>query len=348
MQQENFSTDLTEQDILIEHYWPPVTRNTELPEGLARFLSLSEKAKPDFLRDLRQDQQRQGQFIQTSLSAIYGYWFGYQDSPLFLETSDELEANIIAAKIMLEREMLESWLAPKHPPTITTQEDACTYLRQYIEDNSGIYHDFFEYVKNDMPRDQMIKFLKFETVRNEVVDDEVALIVVGLQSQMKNAMTSNLWDECGNGSVKRFHTHWLRQLLNELGGIDKFQQERGQLIPWFTSITSNSFNMMATRPGYKYRAFGSFLITESWVNAHFERILLGMKRVGLDHPDLTIYFTKHFTIDPHHTDQILTSIMNQQPRLNTREITELLWGAHTAVAAGTRLYEESKKYFMNK
>lgn len=348
MQLENFGTNLTEQDRLIENYWPPVNINSKFPKSLEHFMSLSESEKIQYLIGLRENSVEHGKFIQTSLSAIYGYWFGYRDSPLFITTDDILETSVLAAKILIEREMLDKWLSPISPPLISDQEEACNYLRRYIKDNSGIYHDFFEFVKNEMTREQMVKFLKFETVRNEVVDDEVALIVVGLQAQMKNAMTSNLWDECGNGSVKRFHTHWLRQLLDQLGGINTFQNERSDLIPWFTGITSNSFNMMATRPGYKYRAFGSFLITESWVNAHFERILEGMKRVGLDHPDLTIYFTKHVSIDPYHTDQILTAVANQQPRLNGNEITELLWGAHTAVAAGTRLYKESKQYFTKK
>lgn len=344
---ESFGTNLTEQDELIEFTWPPVNKSSTFPVDLENFMRLNDNEKILYLETLRTDNEKHGKFIQTSLSAIYGYWLGYQDSPLFITTNDKLETNVIGAKIVIEREMLDNWLKPKTPPKISSQTEACQYLRQFIQENSGIYHDFFEYVKNDMSKEKMIEFLKFEAVRNEVVDDEVALIVVGLQAQMKNSMTSNLWDECGNGSVKRFHTHWLRQLLNQLGGIDNFQSSRNKIIPWFTGITSNSFNMMATRPGYKYRAFGSFLITESWVDAHFTRILEGMKRVGLDHPDLTIYFTKHVSIDPHHTDQILSAVEHQQPKLTENEITELLWGAHTAVAAGTKLYEESKKYFMD-
>lgn len=346
MQYENFGVQLTEQDPLINHYWPPVTSTESFSADLLQFMGVSQSQRNAFWVSLRGSQEAHGVFIQKSLSAIYAYWFGYKDSPLYISTNDQLESDVITAKIQIEREMLDNWLRPSAPPQMTNQREACDYLKGYIEANSGIYHDFFEYVKNDMTREQMIEFLLFETVRNEVVDDEVALIVVGLQAQMKSSMTSNLWDECGNGSVRRFHTQWLRQLLDRLGGIAEFAQKRSSLIPWFTGITSNSFNMMATRPGYKYRAYGSFLITESWVNAHFGRILDGMRRVGLDHPDLTIYFTKHFTIDPHHTDQILTAMAHQQPELTPEEITEVLWGAHTAVAAGTKLYQESTKYFV--
>jgi hypothetical protein len=343
---EGYNAKLTEKDDLIDFYWPPVVGSGQVSAELLEFMQASSADKSKFIISLRSNEDKHSVFIQRSLSEIYAYWLGYRDSPLYLLANDDMEIDIISAKIIIEREMLDHWLKPLTPPKILNQVEACEYLRQYIEENSGIYHDFFDYVENEMTRDQMIEFLQFEAVRNEVVDDEVALIVVGLQAQMKNSMTSNLWDECGNGSVLGFHTYWLRQLLEQLGGVEHFQARRSELIPWFTGITSNSFNMMATRPGYKYRAYGSFLITESWVNAHFGRILNGMKRVGLDHPDLTVYFTKHFTIDPHHTDQILIAMENQQPELNENEIREVLWGAHTAVSAGIRLYEQSIKYFM--
>jgi hypothetical protein len=51
-----------------------------------------------------------------------------------------------------------------------------------------------------------LKFLLLETIRNEVVDDEVAMMIPSLQHSMKQVMSSNLWDECGNGNIDNFHT----------------------------------------------------------------------------------------------------------------------------------------------
>jgi hypothetical protein len=336
----------TTPDALQSQRWPPVADFVRYAPELAGFLELSTAAQKARLVELRADAEHHGKFIQESLSMIYGYVFGYQDSPLYLQADDEHEERIGRAKIVLEREMLEAWLRPAPlPPGEMDQAQAAEYLRGITSKNTGVFHPFFEYVKDAMPRDKMIEFLKLETIRNEVVDDEVAYIVIGMQGLMKKAMTSNLWDECGNGKLAGFHTYWLRRLLSNLDAFSSLPVYREEAAPWFGKITSNSFNMMATRPGYKFRAYGSFLVTESWVEPHFERILAGMARNGLDSKDLQVYFTSHVGIDPVHTEEMLQAMIHQQPRLTPREVSEVVMGAHTAIAAGTRLYESAQRYF---
>ncbi len=337
-----------EFDELQQYRWPPVGDFIAFQKDFREFLSEPLKAQGTYLEGLRGNSMQHGKFIQESLSLIYGFVFGYQDSPLYLQADDFLEEKLGRAKLSIEREMLEHWLKPDPVPVGMDQEEAVEYLREITTGNTGIYHSFFDYVKTEMSRESMIEFLKLETVRNEVVDDEVAYIIIGMQGLMKKTMTSNLWDECGNGKLSGFHTYWLRRLLDRLDCFDKLPQYREDSAPWFGKITSNSFNMMATRPGYKFRAYGSFLITESWVQAHFERILAGMARVGLDHRDLAVYFTSHVGIDPFHTEEMLQAILHQQPRLSLDEVSEIVMGAHTAIKAGTRLYEHAYKYFSAK
>lgn len=329
----------------LQHWpWPPVGDFQKLPEDFARCLPLSAREQAEYLGALRTQPEEHGRFIQESLSLIYGYAFGYPDSPLYLRADDEMEERLLRFKLVLEREMLEHWLKPTTPPLVKDQRDAVEYLRHLLSDNPGIYHPFFDFVRDTMSREQMVQFLQMEAVRNEVVDDEVALIVVGMQGLMKKTMTSNLWDECGNGRLLNFHTYWLRRLLTSLGAMETLPTYR-ETLPWFAKATSNSFNMMATRPGYKFRAYGSFLVTESWVQAHFTRIVDGMRRVGLDGRDVAVYFTSHIRIDPTHTDEILQALVHQDPALTGPEIAEVLRGAHTAVAAGTRLYEHCLAHF---
>jgi Iron-containing redox enzyme len=97
--------------------------------------------------------------------------------------------------------------------------------------------------------------------------------------------------------------------------------------------------MLLTRPGYKYRAYGHFLVTEGWVAPHFERVVAGLQRVGLRHRAITVYFTAHLRIDPHHTDEMLEGLLYQQPALTQREIDEIILGAHSAASAGVHMYD---------
>jgi hypothetical protein len=93
-------------------------------------------------------------------------------------------------------------------------------------------------------------------------------------------MSSNLWDECGNGNIDNFHTTWLRRLLKSLNKDNDIIEYR-KTKPWFTSITSNSLNSLLTTVGGVYRAYGHFLITESWVAPHFTKMLIGMETTEL-------------------------------------------------------------------
>lgn len=336
--------DLKPEELQVRR-WPPVGDFEKYPEGFGELLPLSGEEQRQYLASLRTDSERHGKFIQESLSLIYGYVFGYEDSPAYLRGDDQLELDLQRAKIALEREMLEHWLRPEPAPKGLDQAGAVKYLEGLVEKNTGVHHRFFDYVRDAMSRESMVEFLQLEAIRNEVVDDEVAYIVIGLQGELKKTMVSNLWDECGNGKLTGFHTFWLRRLLTALGKFDSLPEYRETASPWFAKATSNSFNMLATRPGYKYRAYGSFLVTESWVLPHFERIVEGMRRVDLDHRDVAVYFTSHIRIDPGHTKEMLNALKRQVPQLTRAEVEEVVLGAHTAVAAGTRLYELALPYF---
>lgn len=333
-----------EKNLMI-YNWPIVGNITKFDDKFNDFIQISLSEKKKFLSELRNgNNDKYSSFIQISLSEIYAYSLGYLDSIVYCNTNDELEIKLEETKIILEREMLDFWLKPSKPPQGMNQKEAVVYLRQYIKQNTGINHDFFNFIEHSMTKEQFYEFLYFETIRNEVVDDEVALIIIGMQGEMKRAIAENLWDECGNGKIEGFHTYWLRRLLKETDIIDSFEEYRKN-VPWFTKITSNSFNMLGTRSSYKYRAYGHFLITESWVHSHFDSIIKGLDRVGLKDEDIQVYFTKHHTLDPFHTEDMLKALENQVPKLTNKEVYEVLEGAHAAVQAGTKLYNYSIEYF---
>ncbi|MCP2727600.1 iron-containing redox enzyme family protein [Symplocastrum sp. BBK-W-15] len=138
--------------------------------------------------------------------------------------------------------------------------------------------------------------------------------------------------------MTEFHTYWLRMLLEQTNTWKQFISYR-ETAPWFGKLTSNTFNLLLTRPGYKFAAYGQFTISESWVLPHFSRILEGMKRVGLDCKNNTIYFEKHLTIDPYHTRDLLDALACQEPKLSQAEINQVLFGTQMAIVAAKAQYD---------
>ena len=333
---------LTEAPPLQARPWPPVNAWSR-SAALFAFLDLPPEAQAAEL-SARRHTEAGDRLLHDRLADVYAYYLGYPDGPCYQTADDALELKFMQAKLTLERELLDHWLQPAPSPDSLDQRGAAAYLEQLIATNPGIFHPLFDFIATEASRRALETFLLCEVTRNEVVDDEVALLVAGLQGTQKLNAASNLWDECGRGKLEHFHTYWLRQLLAGMGAGERLAGYRRGAQPWFARITSNTFNMLLTRAGYSQMAYGAFLVFESWVQSHFERILKGLKRVGLDDPDVTIYFTAHVSIDPRHTGELIDGVLYQEPELGAREVTQLLRGAHLAVASGASQYDRMRRY----
>lgn len=332
-----------EMPILQEYEWPVVSLRSSFDENLQEFLEKDKEQQHKYLAVQKQNHEEHGKFINECLSQIYAYIYGYPNNPCYMTTNDELEIKIQRSKILLERELIQ-WLNIPAIPKGLNQSSAAQYLVELINENTGVFHSLYDFVATKASKRALLTFLFTETVRTEVVDDEVSFMIVGLQGPLKRAASANLWDECGRGSFSEFHTYWLRMLLEQLGAWDQFKAYREEEMPWFAMIVSNAFNLLLTRPGFKYAAYGHFVVGESWVPPHFIKTIEGMKRVGYNHPNELIYFDKHVTIDPHHTQDLIDGIAHQRPVLSSNAIDQILLGAHEMVAAGTAQYQRMLTY----
>ncbi|MFF3596780.1 iron-containing redox enzyme family protein [Kitasatospora indigofera] len=324
---------------LYEHYWPPVEHFEGFDPELTDFTAATPEKQQAILEGLRYDPEAHGRFLHGHLGSIYAHSFGYRDGAFTRHTDDTAEMAQFAAKIALERELFDHWAALGDLPTFTDQTEAADHLDELAATNPGVVHPLFDFIRDEASRGQIERFLLCETIRNEVVDDEVALLVVGLQGMMKAVAAANLWDECGRGKLENFHTYWLRRLLEATeDGWNTLDQYRvGH--PWFGKLTSNTNAALLTRPARKMMAYGCFLVFESWVEPHFVRILDGMTRVGLLDDEKRIYFTAHVAIDPRHSRELSDGMRMQRPQLAPDEINDIVYGAHLASETGRRQFD---------
>jgi hypothetical protein len=314
-----------------------------------RRLRLDPEALAAELAALRDDTDQHGAVLHDGLKEIYSYELGYRDSPCFFAENDEQERRLSSAKIAYERELIDGWLpaqrgwsAHPDPAQVNDQRQLARALREVAADNLGVDHPLYDYLATEASAQAIRLFLHNEVVRNEVVDDEVALLVGGTQGLLKSAVSINLFDECGRGTLKHFHTYWLRMLLEELGweALAEYRSRR----PWFAGITSNDFMMLLTRPSYRMAAYGYFLITEGWVPPHFEKLLAGKRRTGFGRDGRDIYFTAHVEIDPTHTEELIVAVENQDPAPEPHHCRQILGGVRIAIAGATAQYDRMLDY----
>lgn len=324
---------------LCSRYWPPVQPFAGLRAELRDLLAAGDAERDRLLVGLRDTGDRYGRFLHENLAEIYAYLFGYRDGPCAKNTDDALETVLLGLKIRLEREFIDHWLGDLKVPEFIDQYEAADHLDVLAATNPGVDHPLFVYLRDEAPRDQLEAFLRGETIRNEVVDDEVALLTVGIQGAQKAVVAANLWDECGRGRLENFHTFWLRRLIEaSKGGWDEFARLRGEN-PWFAKITSNTNAMLLTRSAYKQLAYGCFLVFESWVEPHFRQLLVAMDRHGITDQNIRIYFAAHVAVDPRHSRELSDGMRFQRPELSPKEVNDIVRGAHIAAEAGRRQYD---------
>ncbi len=215
---------------LQEHEWPPVVPFSEFSPEFAHFLQAPSEQQQAYLSDLlTHGWDKSGEFLNQALATIYAYIYGYPDSPCYRRTNPGLEIQLQRAKIMLEEAYLHQWLPIDQIPKFDDATRAAAYLEQYVVANSGVTHALYDYLCDEASPAAIRTFLRLEVCRNEVVDDEVARLVCGLQGHLKRMVSANLWDECGQGELTRFHTYWLRRLLDHTEDWHGLTQYRQQL-----------------------------------------------------------------------------------------------------------------------
>jgi Iron-containing redox enzyme len=328
-------------------YWPlvrPWTANDGA--GGQDFVALDPKVQGAWIESLRHDPARHGALIHSALSGLYADSLGYRDSAMRYGRDPSHQAARAQARGALEEEMYAEWLAPVVDVRPASAADAAAHLQHLRRRNPGVKHALFDYLRLEATEEQMRVFLTCELIRNEVVDDEIALLLVGLQGQQKAVVAQNLWDECGHGHVPDFHTTWLRRLARGLGGEDVIYTYR-ETMPWFAKISSNVLMSMLLSPARHQQAYGCFLIFESWVLSHFRDIMIGLRRLKLDSPDIMVYFAEHARIDPRHSRDLLAAITEQSPALGVNELAAIVEGAETAVQTGVRQYDHMLTYLIS-
>ena len=330
----------------LDHHWPPVNAFRGFDWEFSNYLVLPPSEQDLFIRNLFDTMPQDAEkTLNRLLGTVSAYLYGYQDSPLHLQVDRDAELAMQRAKLTLEGDLLCVYTPSDNEiPNIKSQDEFVEYLVGLVQDNPGREHPLFSYIEVDAQKNGLLVFLLNEVIRNEVFDDEMALLTVGLPGKMKAVAAENLWDEVGRGKLHNFHTSWLQDLLDAEGAGEVLRDYRGRPERWHFLISTNLMNAFLTRPGLKYRAYGATIVLESVVEPHFRRIIAGMERVGLRNRATQSYFRNHIAIDPRHTADLIDAVVQQAPTLPLTALREIVIGASSAVKGICRQYDLTLEY----
>ncbi len=332
----------------IEMNWPLVAKNSKrLPDELLSFINLNHSEQIESLRLYQEYQREEGiNKINRLLGSIYSILYGYDDAKYELSILNEYEVRLLSSKAILENQLIHVFTDKEVTKVqdLGHKQDLLTQMKQIIKDNAGIKHSLFDLIETDVNLESIKKFLILETIRNEVVDDEVAFLFAGVCGSMKEAVSKNLWDEVGRGDRLGWHTYWLKELVYDISSPEELIEYRTSERPDCSITTSNIFNCFLTKFGYKYFAYGCFMLYESWVEPHFLQILKGMERNGLSSELSTRYFVKHCEIDPFHYMDLLTAIETDMDKLSIEDLRSIVIGMRVALNAAIFQYKGIYEY----
>ena len=327
-------------------YWPPVNAFHGFDGEFSSYLALPPSEQAAFIRTLSDTRPQDAEkTLNRLLGTVSAYLYGYRDSPLHLQVDRDAELAMQRAKLALEGDLLGLYTPnDTEIPDIRSRDEFVEHLVRLVEDNPGREHPLFSYIEVDAHKKGLLTFLLNEVIRNEVFDDEMALLTVGLPGKMKAVAAENLWDEVGRGKLHNFHTSWLQNLLDAEDAWETLRNYRGRPERWRFLISTNLMNAFLSRPGLKYRAYGATIVLESVVEPHFRRIIAGMGRVGLYNRATQSYFRNHIAIDPRHTADLIDAVAQQAPTLSHTALGEIVIGAMSAVKGICRQYDLTLEY----
>lgn len=275
------------------------------------------------------------------LGSLYDWYFS---SPSIEQIDTMLSTVLDDIRMVLENAMLAAMLADirgrdADSPLMSVPGDGKSFLpwyRRFISAHQASNHPFYrDFLENRASPEDMRFYLAQETSLDPRLDDILALMIMGTDGPEKMELTSNLWDEVGNGNQADAHATVFARTLDAAGVSTSFIAENIMLE---SRICGNVSAALALSKRHYYKAIGYFGVTEYLTPRRFRSFVLGCKRLEL--PEAAYrYHALHIQIDSRHGPawfkNVIVPAVIREPRC-ARDI-----------ALGTLLRLETSTWYLN-
>jgi pyrroloquinoline quinone (PQQ) biosynthesis protein C len=276
-----------------------------------------------------------------ALGKIYDWYFS---TPLIEQIDSMLSALLDDIRIVIENAMLAAITEnikarTTDNPLTNIPGDGKSFLpwyRRFISAHEASNHSFYrEFLENRASLADVRFYLAQETSLDPRLDDILALLIMGTDGPEKMELTSNLWDEVGNGNPADAHAEVFARTLDAAGVTQPFIANNIMLE---SRICGNVSAALALSKRHYYKAIGYFGVTEYLTPRRFRSFVIGCKR--LDLPEAAYeYHSLHIQIDSRHGPawfkNVIAPAVIREPRC-----------AHD-IALGTLLRLETSTWYLN-
>lgn len=276
-----------------------------------------------------------------ALGKMYDWYFS---TPLVEQIDTMLSALLDDIRIVLENAMLAEITADIKARAVDSSltnipgdgKEFLLWYRRFISEHQASNHPFYrDFLENRASPEDMIFYLAQETSLDPRLDDILALLIMGTDGPEKMELTSNLWDEVGNGNPADAHATVFARTLDAAGVTQPFITNNIMLE---SRICGNVSAALALSKRHYYKAIGYFGVTEYLTPRRFRSFVIGCKR--LDLPEAAYqYHSLHIQIDSRHGPawfkNVIVPAVTREPRC-----------AHD-IALGTLLRLETSTWYLN-
>jgi pyrroloquinoline quinone (PQQ) biosynthesis protein C len=276
-----------------------------------------------------------------ALGKMYDWYFS---TPLVEQINIMLDTLLDDIRLVLENAMLTAIFADIQARAADSSltnipSDGKSFLpwyRHFISAHQASNHSFYrDFLENRASVEDVRFYLAQETSLDPRLDDILALMIMGTDGPEKMELTSNLWDEVGNGNPADAHATVFARTLDAAGVTQPFITSNIMLE---SRICGNVSAALSLSKRHYYKAIGYFGVTEYLTPRRFRSFVMGCKR--LDLPEAAYeYHSLHIQIDSRHGPawfkNVIVPAVTREPRC-----------AHD-IALGTLLRLETSTWYLN-
>ena len=230
----------------------------------------------------------------------------------------QFDTNVLAVRSRLElwADRFEAQRVPDLRGCTLDADGTIAEIQQIWRTYKTPNHPIFEYVRAHASREAVLEYLRSDYILNIRFYDLITFSLIAADERVRGEVAHNLWDEVGQGNLRRTHVQLYRDLVRS-EGIDPSIERMDAHLSWQGLAGYNLMMRHGLHRSRYFESLGSLAITEIADPEQYKKFVEGCRRVGVGGRNEVglAYYEEHISVDVLHGDGWLDNVI--RPMLQT-------------------------------